>query len=163
MKLIRRIAAAVATVLVLSSCGLLQGGTTTTTTANAGTTGSDTGNALAAIFNIFKTTGNIDLSNITNIINLGKILTGAKSLANSTATYTQEFADGLIQGSSQLVNKENVNSVIEKLKSLAAVNTTAISNAATKAYAGTAPKLSSSTAGVGQTESILKDIFGEIK
>ena len=72
MKLLKHVVAAVAALSILTSCSVMQG-----LVANAGSAGNSTGNAIATIYNIFKSTGGIDLSNITTLINLGKILTGA--------------------------------------------------------------------------------------
>ena len=75
MKLMKRIAVGLATLLLLTSCSILQ-----------------------------KAAGGIDLSNLTNIINIGKILTGAGSLSNATQQVPQ--------------NDTNVNTTVKALTSL---------------------------------------------
>ena len=62
MKLLKHVVAAVAALSLLTSCSVMQG-----VFANAGTAGNNTGNAIATIYNIFKNTGGIDLSNITTL------------------------------------------------------------------------------------------------
>ena len=106
MKLMKRIAAGVASLLLLS-----------------------------AIYNVLKAAGGIDLSNLTNIINIGKILTGAGALSNATQAFTDEFSQALINGSNNLVNSGNVAKVLSGLKALNNIDTSAFSESATKAYA----------------------------
>ena len=155
MKLFKHIAAAAAALMLLSSCSVLKNVAT-----NAVSSGTNTGAAISALYNIFKATGGIDLSNLTNIINLGQILTGANSLANATTSFTDDFASGLISGSSQLVNSSNVATVLNTLKSLSNVDTSAITKAASSyASSGVATPLTSSTAGVSETISSLTGLF----
>ena len=98
MKLMKRIAAGVASLLLLTSCSILQNA------ASATSLGGNTGTAISAIYNVLKAAGGIDLSNLTNIINIGKILTGAGALSNATQAFTDEFSQALINGSNNLVN-----------------------------------------------------------
>ena len=152
MKALKHIAAGLAALMLLSSCSILKNVT-------ASDSGSSTGSALAALYQIFKSTGALDLGNLTNIINIGKILTGANSLAAATQEYTNEFASGLIKGSSQLINDNNVQSVLTALKNLSKVDTSALTQAADAAAQGTVTQLNNSTAGVSATLSSLTNIF----
>lgn len=159
MKLLKRIAAATAALMVLTSCSVLKNIAT-----NAVSAGSSTGTAISALYNIFKATGGIDLSSLTNIINLGKILTGANSLTNATTSFADDFASGLISGSSNLINSSNVASVMNTLKSLSNIDTSAITNAASSyASTGTATPVSASNAGVSETISALTGLFKTLK
>ena len=152
------VAACAMFVMLSSSCGVLN------QTASQGTSlGSSTGSALISLIQILRQTGALDLSNLGNIINLGQILTGATSLQNATSAFTGEFANGLIAGSSNLINQGNVNAVMSALKSLANTDTSVLQNAATAAYAGSTPQLSTSTAGVSETLSVLNSISSLIK
>ena len=154
MKALKHIAAGLAALMLLSSCSLLKN-----ITSSASDTGSSTGSALAALYQIFKAAGGIDLSNLTNIINIGKILTGANSLVDATQEFTSDFASGLIEGSSKLVNSGNVDAVIAALKALNNVDTSNLTKAADAAAQGTAMALTSSTAGVTPTLNQLTNIF----
>jgi len=158
MKLFKRIAVAFAALTVITSCSVLQG-----VAASASQTGSSTGSALAAIFNVLKSTGGIDLSNLANIINIGQILTGANSLTNATATYVNQFSSGLISGSSNLVNTSNLSAVLSGLKALSTIDTSAMTNAASKAYAGTDPHVTNNTAGVSSTMSALTTLLKSLE
>ena len=155
MKLFKHIAAATAALMLLTSCSVLK-----SVASSALSAGSSTGTAISALYNIFKLTGGIDLSNLTNIINLGKILTGA----NATTAYTDDFASGLISGSSNLVNADNVASVLSTLKALTNIDTSAITNAASSyAATGTATPVSASNAGASETVSALTSLFKTLK
>ncbi|MBR0300475.1 MAG: hypothetical protein IJQ93_09190 [Bacteroidales bacterium] len=158
MKLLKTLAASAAAILLLSSCSVLKN-----TASSALSTGTSTGSALSSLYQIFKSSGSIDLSNVTNIINLGKILTGASSLTDATSAFTDSFTSGLISGSSNLVNSSNAASVISALKSLSNVDTSAITAAAAAAAAGSATQLTTSTAGVSSTLSSLNSIFSLLK
>ena len=105
MKALKHLAAACAVLVLLTSCSALT--RTATKLASATTIGNSTGSALSSIFSVLKSAGVIDLSNLTNIINLGRILTGAGTLANANNAFTNDFASGLINGSSNLINSAN--------------------------------------------------------
>ena len=158
MKIFKRIAAACAAVMLLSSCSVLQSVVT-----NATSLGANTGSGLAAIYNVLKSTGNIDLSNLTNIINIGKILTGAGSLSGATNDFTNDFVTGLLAGSSNLVNSSNISSVISGLQSLSNIDTSVLTAAAAAAAAGQAAQVSESNEGVASTINILKNIVSVLK
>ena len=158
MKLLKPFAAAIAALTILSSCSIL-----TNTASSATTSGSTTGGALAALYNIFKTTGGIDLNNLTNLINLGKILGNIGGLGNATASFTDQFSAGLIDGSANLINKTNVASVLSGLKTLANIDTSTITSAASAAASGAPSTLTSSSEGVSTTLSSLTSIFNALQ
>ena len=72
MKAFKHFLAIVAALSLFTSCGVLGG----LSSGAQASTGSTTGSALATIFNVLKNTGTLDLGNLTNLINLGQILTG---------------------------------------------------------------------------------------
>lgn len=157
MKPLKYIAAGLAALMLLSSCSVLKN------LSSGSKTGTSTGGALAALYQIFKATGALDLSNLTNIINIGKVLTGASTLTNATEAFASDFTNGLIEGSSQLINDNNVQKVMTALKSLSTVDATAIEEAAEKAAKGTATSLTSATEGVAPTLAQLTNIFKAIQ
>jgi len=156
MKLIKRIAVGIASLLVISSCSILQ------TVGNATTAGSNTGSAIAAIYNVLKAAGGIDLSNITNIINIGKILTGAGALSNATQSFTDEFATALINGSNNLVNSGNVSNVINGLKALNSINTSAFSDSAVKSYSDGTQTIQKNDKDVNATVNAITKLLGSL-
>ena len=157
MKPLKYIAAGLAALMLLSSCSVLKN------LSSGSKTGTSTGGALAALYQIFKATGALDLSNLTNIINIGKVLTGASTLTNATEAFASDFTNGLIEGSSQLINDNNVQKVMTALKALSTVDATAIEDAAAKAAQGTATSLTSATEGVAPTLAQLTNIFKAIQ
>ena len=156
MKLMKRIAVGLASLLLLTSCSILQ------KAASASSLGGNTGTAISAIYNVLKAAGGIDLSNLTNIINIGKILTGAGALSNATQAFTDEFSTALINGSNNLVNSGNVAKVLSGLKALNSIDTSAFSDAATKAYANGSQQLPQNDANVNATVKALTSLLGSL-
>ena len=159
MKLFKHIAAACATVVLLSSCSILNG----TSSSDAASTGSNTGSALSSLYKIILAGGSLDLSDLSTLINLGKILIGANSLTNASNSFVDQFTSGLISGSSNLVNSSNASAVVNGLKSLASIDTSVLATAAADAAAGKSFQVSSSTPGVSSTMSSLNSIFNLLK
>ena len=159
MKIFARLAAVVAAIMLLSGCSVLK-----TLTANALATGTNTGSALLNLYNVYKTAKSakqgIDLTNTSNLLNLGQLLTGASSLTNATPTYTNQFSNGLISGSSNLVNNSNLANVLSGLMSLGNINSPAITQAATQAATGTQATVTASQPGVSETISALTGLLG---
>lgn len=161
-----RIAAIVAAFLMFSSCSVLK-----SLTANALSTGTNTGSALLNLYRIVKAsksqnTSSIDLTNTSNLINLGQILAGASALPNASQSYTQDFSSGLINGSSSLVNNSNLGGVLSGLLSMANLGKSAFSTAATQAAAtgnAAATQVSNTTAGASEALSSLGNIFSLFK
>ena len=156
MKLFKRIVLGVSALLMVSSCSILQ------TVGNATTAGSNTGSALSAIYNVLKAAGGIDLSNLTNIINIGKILTGAGALSNATQSYTDEFANALISGSNNLVNSGNVSKVITGLKALNSIDTSAFSDSAIKSYSNNTQQIQKNDQNVNATVDAITKLLGTL-
>ena len=157
MKLFKRIVLGVSALLMVSSCSILSG-----VANSASSVGASTGSALSAIYSVIKAAGGIDLSNLTNIINIGKILTGANSLTNATQSFTDEFVSALISNSNNLVNSSNVASVLAGLKSLNNLNTTAFSPAATKAYSNGTQQIQKNDKDVNATVDAITKLLGAL-
>ena len=84
------------------------------------TAGSNTGSALVGLYNQYKTDGKVDLgnlNNLTNILSLAASVTDIKNAEKGTNYYTT-FASGLITGSTQKVNNNNVDNVISGLTTI---------------------------------------------
>ena len=167
MKILKHFAAAIAAILLISSCSVLGGAT-----SNGMSSGRNTGSALLTLYNIYQAAGgNIDLSNAANIVNIGKILTGAGTLANATTSYVDQFKTGLINGATGLVNNSNVSKVMSGLQTLSSIDPsafksaakTAASNAATNAANSAVSAMNSKTANVATTISALNSILGALK
>ena len=156
MKLFKRIVLGVSALLMVSSCSVLQG------LGNATTAGTNTGTALSAIYNVLKAAGGIDLSNLTNIINIGKILTGAGALSGATQSFTDEFASALIQGSNNLVNSGNVSKVISGLQALNNLDTSAFSDSAIKSYSNNTQQIQKNDKDVNATVDAITKLLGSL-
>jgi hypothetical protein len=169
MKAIRRIAVLIAGIFLISSCSILG-----RLTGNATTTGTNTGSALLNLYQLyqaFRAGGRtpsvsnnygIDLSNASNLISLGQILAGASALPNATQSYTNEFSNAMMTGSSNLVNQSNLGGILGSLLTLGNANTSALSAAAANAQAGAATTVNNKTAGVADAMSALGTIFSLI-
>lgn len=166
MKTLKHIAAALVALSLVTSCSLLGNlgsGSSASSTNTSASTGANTGSALATIFNVLKSTGSLDLGNLTNLINLGQILIGANSLTDAGQAYTQQFAAGLIQGSRNLINNNNVNQVIDGLKNLAGTDTSALTKATTAAFAGNLVPVSKSDKNVQSNMAAIDAIMKAMK
>jgi hypothetical protein len=159
MKLFKRIVLAVATIALLSSCSVLKSVAT-----NALTAGSNTGSAIKGLAEVLKQAGNIDLGSITNIINLGDVIRGAKTAANASTSFLENFSQGLIKGSTNMINNSNVSNVLSGLKALNGMDTSALKSAAIKAaMTGLVNKVSTNDAGVSDALSQVSSIVNLLK
>ena len=154
MKLFKCLAVASAAVILLSSCSIIK-----SATADAMSTGSNTGSALSTLYKILKSTGTLDLSDLTTLINIGKVLLGANTLTDATQAFSDQFATGLISGSSSIINNSNVSGIMNGLKTLANIDTSVLTQAAAAAANGNAFQVNASNAGVASTVSSLTNIL----
>ena len=99
--------------------------TTTTTTATetvapATSDGQAAGVALKALYGQYKTDGKLDMSNLTNLMNLAALATSVQNLKGQTdkTTFYKDFVKGLITGSNTLVNENNSTSIMSGLQNL---------------------------------------------
>ena len=160
MKILKYIAAAVISISLLSSCSVIKN----VAAANPLTSGSYAGEAISALYQVLQQSGAIDLSSITNVINLGRILTGATAATKTSKSFVETFTKNLISGSGNLINSSNVGGVIGGLQALANMDTSSIAKAATTAaMTGKVPALSNSDSSVAGTLSQLNNIFGLLK
>ena len=99
--------------------------TTTTTTATetvapATSEGQAAGVALKALYGQYKADGKLDMSNLTNLMNLAALATSVQNLKGQTdkTTFYKDFVKGLITGSNTLVNENNSTSIMSGLQNL---------------------------------------------
>ena len=154
MKLFKCLAVASAAVILLSSCSIIK-----SATADAMSTGSNTGSALSTLYKILKSTGTLDLSDLTTLINIGKVLLGANTLTDATQAFSDQFATGLISGSSSIINNSNVSGIMNGLKSLANIDTSVLTQAAAAAANGNSFQVNTANAGVSATVDSLTSIL----
>ncbi len=89
---------------------------TVTATAN----GQAAGAALKSLYTQYKADGKLDMSNLTNVLNLTTLATNVKGLKGQSdkTTFYKDFAAGLILGSNNLVSQTNSTAVMSGLTSL---------------------------------------------
>jgi hypothetical protein len=99
--------------------------TTTTTTATetvapATSDGQAAGVALKALYGQYNADGKLDMSNLTNLMNLAALATSVQNLKGQTdkTTFYKDFVKGLITGSNNLVNENNSTSIMSGLQNL---------------------------------------------
>ena len=93
---------------------------TTTSTTEATTNGKAAGAALKALYAQYKADGKIDMSNLTNIMNVATLANNVKGLKGQSnkGEFYKDFASGLVMGSGSLVNESNTSSVMDGLTNL---------------------------------------------
>lgn len=93
---------------------------TKTTTVSPTVNGQAAGAALKSLYGQYKVDGKLDMSNLTNIMNLSTLaqnVQGLKGQTNKSAFY-KDFASGLILGSNNLVTAANSTNVMNGLSNL---------------------------------------------
>ena len=88
---------------------------------SASVSGQASGAALKSLYSQYKTDGQIDVTNLSNIVMLSQLangIQGLKGVDDKSAFYT-DFAAGLILGSDNLVTKQTANPVTSTLQTLA--------------------------------------------
>ena len=159
MKIFKYIIAAAASIALLSSCSVLKSVAT-----NAMKAGSNTGSAISALADELKVFKNIDLGSITNVINLGQVLTGAKSVAGASTSFVDSFTNGLISGAAGKITNSNAANVVNGLTALTKMDTKALKSAALKAaMTGVVNKVSTNDPGVSDTMNQISSILGMLK
>ena len=108
----------------------------TTTVSESYTAGNQSGIALKALYDQYKTDGKLDLSNLSNVANILNVSAQVQKLTQAdkaTVSYS-DFSKGLIEGSVNLVNNINAEQITEALVSkLGNVDTTKLDQTADKA------------------------------
>lgn len=140
-----KIFAAAALVLMTASCGVLGSGSTQAT--SAGTTGGQaSGAALKNLYTQFQADGKLDVTNISNVVNLATLANGIQGLKNQDdkSAFYADFAKGLVLGSGNLISNTTAPSITNTLSGLANTDLSALTNAASAA-------LSSGLAGTQNT------------
>ena len=104
--------------LMTSSCGIFGIGTKN---GSASVSGQQSGAALKSLYSQYKTDGQIDVTNLNNIIMLAQLSNGIQGLkdVDDKSEFYNQFAEGLILGSDRLVTKNTASTVTNTLQSLA--------------------------------------------
>ena len=104
--------------LMTASCGIFGIGTKN---GSASVSGQASGAALKSLYSQYQTDGQIDITNLNNIIMLAQLSNGIQGLkdVDDKSEFYNEFAQGLILGSDRLVTKNTASTVTSTLQSLA--------------------------------------------
>ena len=104
--------------LMTSSCGIIGIGTKN---GSASVSGQASGAALKSLYSQYQTDGQIDITNLNNIIMLAQLSNGIQGLkdVDDKSEFYNQFAQGLIVGSDRLVTKNTASTVTSTLQSLA--------------------------------------------
>ena len=104
--------------LMTASCGILGVGTKS---GSASVSGQASGAALKSLYSQYQTDGQIDITNLNNILMLAQLSNGIQGLkgVDDKSEFYSQFAQGLILGSDRLVTKNNANTITSTLQSLA--------------------------------------------
>ena len=124
--------------LALTSCSLFNAASSSNTVAKA--SGQTCGTAVQGLYGAYRSTGNIDLSNATNLNNALALATSYANLKQNkdNADYRQAFTSGLIASSAGLITSANATAFVDKLlatSGLANVNSQNIAQTASTAVA----------------------------
>lgn len=100
--------------------------------SEATSVGQKCGNAVKNLYNQYKADGKLNLKNISNIASLATIATNATQIKDNikNADFYKDLTNGLITGSQNLINKENVEQVVTSLTN---TDLSALTNIATSA------------------------------
>lgn len=103
--------------LLTTSCGILGIGSKN---GSASVSGQASGAALKSLYSQYQTDGQIDITNLNNIIMLAQLSNGIQGLkdVDDKSQFYNDFAQGLILGSDRLVTKNTANTVTNTLQSL---------------------------------------------
>ena len=137
--------------LMTSSCGIFGIGTKN---GSASVSGQQSGAALKSLYSQYKTDGQIDVTNLNNIIMLAQLSNGIQGLkgVDDKSAFYNEFAEGLILGSDRLVTKNTASTVTNTLQSLASgTDLSTIAAAGVLAVAGTENAAQSTSKSAKQT------------
>lgn len=137
--------------LMTSSCGIFGIGTKN---GSASVSGQQSGAALKSLYSQYKTDGQIDVTNLNNIIMLAQLSNGIQGLkgVDDKSAFYNEFAEGLILGSDRLVTKNTASTVTNTLQSLASgTDLSTIAAAGVLAVAGTEDAAQSTSKSAKQT------------
>lgn len=130
MKKLTLFAAAALMLLSVSSCSVLS--VLSGQQSQSLTSGLQVGSALLNLYNQYQGAGKIDMTALNNINNVANVVNGIKNIKQLTGTDTMlsDFAQGLMNGSSNLVNQNNAASIINGLTNLSQTDLSGTTNAA---------------------------------
>lgn len=162
---------ALAMTVIITSCGVMgqTSGSSTSTisaaasslTSSGSSNGQAAGAALKSLYTQYKADGKLDMTNLSNILNLATLtqnIQGLKGQSDKSAFY-KDFASGLILGSSNLVTQNTASSVMSGLTSLVSnVDLSGLQNKAAQVTDKTSNAVSTATAAISNASAIADSV-----
>ena len=124
--------------LAMTSCSLFNAAASSNSVAKA--SGQSCGSAVQGLYGAYRSSGNIDLTNATNLNNALALATSYANLKQNkdNPEYRQAFTSGLIASSAGLITSANASAFVDKLlasSGLANINSQNIAQTASTAVA----------------------------
>lgn len=124
--------------LAMTSCSLFNAAASSNSVAKA--SGQSCGFAVQGLYGAYRSSGNIDLTNATNLNNALALATSYANLKQNkdNSEYRQAFTSGLIASSAGLITSANASAFVDKLlasSGLANINSQNIAQTASTAVA----------------------------
>lgn len=164
---IKSIILALVAMVTFASCSVLGG--MTGGNSEASKSGNASGVALRNLYTTYQSTGKIDMTNISTMMQMASLVNGVQSLKTTTdkSAFYADFLNGLITGSNNLVNKNNSTNVMGALTTMSNLDLSAITNAAANnnsaatstGVLGTAANIAAASESVSSAVSSLNSIF----
>jgi len=110
--------------ILFAACGTTSGGGSSTTSSSASSaaynTGQVVGQSLLGIYQQYKSSGKIDLTNPTTLLQLMALSTQVETVKQNSKnpTFYGQFSQGMILGSQNKVSNSNVGGVVNALTGL---------------------------------------------
>lgn len=114
--------------LTFVSCGSSSNLTSTNTAASA--SGTACGQALIGLYNNYKSTKKIDMTNASNITNTLALVTAYTQLKSNKGNkdYRKSFINGMVLGGAGIVTNNNASTIVNKIENSAGLSTTTRNN-----------------------------------
>lgn len=164
---IKSIILALVAMVTFASCGVMGG--MAGGNSEASKSGNASGVALRNLYTTYQSTGKIDMTNISTMMQMASLVNGVQSLKTTTdkSAFYADFLTGLIIGSNNLVNKNNSTNVMGALTTMSNLDLSAITNAAANnnnaatstGVLGTAANIAAASESVSSAVSSLNSIF----
>ena len=108
------------------------GSTSSLTSSNsaASTSGTACGQALIGLYNNYKATKKLDMTNASNITNTLALVTACSQLKNNkgNANYRKAFISGMILGGAGIITNANASSIVNSIENSVGLSSTTRSN-----------------------------------
>ena len=115
-----KFAAAFILAAIMFSCTTTSTSSTTATNSAAYTAGQSFGTSFKSLFSSYKSTGKLDMTNTTNLLNIATLAnscTTIKSQAKTSAVY-KDFAKGAVVAGTGIINNSNVDNIISSVSNI---------------------------------------------